>query len=217
MEQSLKTTLLPAFDDNYIFIIEDTKHGTCGVIDAGDPQPVLDYLKTHNKKLDFIFNTHHHHDHVGGNTTLKKATNCQIVGAKSDSSRIPEIDIELEDGDHFQFGAHTFQVLETPGHTIGHICYFCETNKDPVLFCGDTLFAMGCGRLLEGSAKDLFKSLEKIKTLPTNTRIYCAHEYTYNNGLFALDVSPNNQNILQRMEHVKTLRLENIPTIPSSL
>lgn len=206
---------LPVLEDNYIYLIHDPVSAETAVVDPALAQPVLDALNTENWSLTYIFNTHHHWDHVGANLELKEKTNCQILGFGADCSRIPGIDHHLKQGDEVKLGNQLGTVIETPGHTLGHIVYhFPESHA---LFCGDTLFSMGCGRLFEGSAEQMWHSLQHLKKLPHQTRIYCTHEYTQANARFALSLEPNNKQLLQRIHEVDFLRTKNKPTIPSTL
>ncbi|MGD7035577.1 hydroxyacylglutathione hydrolase [Methylotuvimicrobium buryatense] len=206
---------IPVLNDNYIYLAKDVASGLTAAVDPAVAGPVLDAIAEQGWRLDFILNTHHHGDHVGGNRELKKQTGCQIVGAKADKHRIPGIDIELSDGGHFRLGNSVFQIIETPGHTLGHIVYY--SAEDGILFCGDTLFAMGCGRLFEGTAEQMWHSLQKLRALPSVTRVYCAHEYTLNNGRFALTVEPDNTVLHQRMAEVRRMRESDQPTVPFSI
>ncbi|MBK66910.1 MAG: hydroxyacylglutathione hydrolase [Rickettsiales bacterium] len=223
---NLKITLLPAFNDNYIFMLEDRNNDRVAVVDPGDAEPVKKWLEDNHKKLDIILITHHHNDHIGGADELKKTYSAHVYGPKADLHRIKMIDTALIEDDNVTFGDITFKVSETKGHTTGHIVYFSDQTKfelnnqtynTPLLFCGDTVFAMGCGRLFEGSAQDMFKSFEKIKALPDSTKIFCAHEYTLANGKFALSIFPDNQNLIDRMETEKETREKNKPTVPTTL
>lgn len=201
--------------DNYIYLIHDPVSGETAVIDPAIPQPVLDVLTTKNWTLTYILNTHHHWDHVGANLDLKAKTNCQILASTVDFERTPGIDTGLKNGDEIKLGDQVAKVIATPGHTLGHIVYyFAESNA---LFCGDTLFSMGCGRLFEGSAEQMWHSLQQIKKLPKNTQIFCAHEYTQANGNFALTLDPDNQQLQQRVQQVAQLRANQKATIPSTL
>jgi len=212
---TLEIKILPMFDDNYGFIIKDEVSGQVATVDPGDPEVILNELKIQKWPLDFILNTHHHHDHIGGNKALKQETGCTIIGPQKDASRIPEIDIKVSEGSALKLGDHTIEVIETPGHTSGHICYhFCN---DKAIFVGDTLFAMGCGRLFEGTAEQMWHSLQKIASLPLDTDIYCAHEYTLKNGSFALTVDPDNKALQFRMEEVRQMRKRGEKTIPTNL
>jgi len=211
----LEIIQLPVLNDNYIYLIHDSVSKETAVVDPAIAQPVLDTLEQKNWSLTYILNTHHHFDHVGANLELKQKTNCQILASKVDQSRIPGIDRALEHGDQIQLGMHTAKIISTPGHTLGHIVYhFADENA---LFCGDTLFSMGCGRLFEGSAEQMWQSLQQLKALPKQTRIYCAHEYTQANGEFALSLEPNNQQLKLRIKQVEQLRAQNKSTIPSTL
>lgn len=211
----LEIIQLPVLNDNYIYLIHDPITAKTAVVDPAIAQPVLTALKSYNWTLDFIFNTHHHMDHVGANLELKQKTNCQILGCANDSLRIPGIDCELKPGDSLKLGTYTANVIATPGHTLGHIVYYFSSND--ILFCGDTLFSMGCGRLFEGSATQMWHSLQHLKKLPPQTRIYCAHEYTQDNARFALTLEPKNLKLQQRIQAIDLLRAANKPTIPSTI
>lgn len=211
----LKIIQLPVLTDNYIYLIHDLNSKQTAVVDPAVAEPVLKTLKEQGWELNYIFNTHHHGDHVGGNLELKTETGCKIVASKNDSHRIPGLDIAVSDGDFFQLGLHQISIIETIGHTSGHIAY--HFANDDLLFCGDTLFVMGCGRLFEGTAQQLWESLQKLKKLPETTKVYCAHEYSLNNGRFALSVEPDNQALQNRMVNIKQLRADNLATVPSTI
>ena len=206
---------LPALTDNYIYLLHDSITGETATVDPAVAEPVISTLQKKNWQLNYIFNTHHHGDHVGANLQLKQLTACKIVAAASDRNRIPGIDITVSEGETFTLGHHRFQVIATPGHTIGHLVYYCADSN--ALFCGDTLFSLGCGRLFEGSAEQMWQSLQKLKILPGNTRVYCAHEYTQANGRFALTVEADNLDLQQRVKEVAELRRQNLFTIPSTI
>ena len=211
----LEIIQIPVLNDNYIYILHEPESGETAVVDPAVSQPILDILSNKGWLLKYILNTHHHSDHVGANLALKQQTGCEILASDADFSRIPGIDKRLRHGDKISLGNQTAIVIATPGHTSGHIIFhFVESNA---LFCGDTLFSMGCGRLFEGTAEQMWESLQQIKKLPNQTHIYCAHEYTQANGEFALTLEPNNPQLLQRMQQVNELRAENKSTIPVSL
>ena len=211
-QNSLQIFQLPVLQDNYIYIIHDESVHKTAVVDPALSEPVDLFLIEKDWKLDFIFNTHHHWDHTGGNLELKKKWGCKIFGFKEDAYRIPGIDQYLQEGEEFTFGKFLCRVLFLPGHTLGHIAYwFLEENK---LFIGDTLFAMGCGRLFEGSPQQMFSSLEQVKSLPPETEVFCAHEYTEKNGRFALSIDSKNQDLENRMKEVKEKRKQKLSTIP---
>jgi len=211
----LKIVQLSVLSDNYIYLLHDSIDGVTAVVDPAESGPVLAALTKQDWGLDYILNTHHHWDHIGGNLELKDTTDCQVVGARSDRDRIPGIDIEVDEDDVFRLGQSEAKVLSVSGHTCGHIAYwFCD---DEALFCGDTLFAMGCGRLFEGSPAQMWQSLSKLKMLPGATRVYCAHEYTQANGRFALSVDPNNSALVERMRQVELSRSQGRPTVPSTI
>jgi hydroxyacylglutathione hydrolase len=206
---------LPVLNDNYIYLIHEPVSGKTAVVDPAVALPVLDTLSNKGWTLDYIFNTHHHWDHVGANLELKEKTGCQILASEADQSRIPGIDKGLKQGDEINLGNQVVTVIETPGHTLGHIIYHFPNSN--ALFCGDTLFSMGCGRLFEGSAEQMWHSLQQLKELPKETQIYCTHEYTLANGKFALTIEPDNQHLQQRVLQVKQLRELKKPTVPSTL
>ncbi len=211
----LEIIQLPVLNDNYIYIIHETDLNQTAVVDPAISAPVLEVLKNRGWSLDYIFNTHHHWDHVGANLELKDQTDCLIYASQIDRSRIPGIDKQLSHGDEVKLGNHVANVMAVPGHTLGHIVY--HFSKDNALFCGDTLFSMGCGRLFEGSAEQMWHSLQQFKQLPKQTKIYCAHEYTQANGKFALTIEPDNQQLQQRIQQVDRLRAENQATIPTTV
>ncbi len=211
----LEIIQLPVLKDNYIYLLHEPALNKTAVVDPAVSQPVLKTLKQKGWTLNYILNTHHHSDHIGANSDLQAATNCKIIAAKADQYRIPDIDIPVKEGDICSLGNEIITVIESPGHTLGHIVFYLENSNN--LFCGDTLFSMGCGRLFEGSAEQMWKSLQKIKALPKETRIYCAHEYTQANGAFALTLEPDNKALQQRIQQVNQLRKDNKPTIPTSI
>ena len=211
----LTITQIPVLTDNYIYLINDPVSGETAVIDPALAQPVLDVLEKKGWRLTYILNTHHHWDHVGGNLELKQKTGCKIIAAQADRGRIPGIDRGVGEDDVIALGQHQARVISTPGHTRGHVVY--HFAEDGALFCGDTLFVMGCGRLFEGTPEQMWNSLQKLKALPPSTRIYCTHEYTQTNGRFALSVEPDNPQLQQKMLEVQQLRAVNKPTVPSTI
>ena len=208
-------TPIPCLTDNYAYIINDNNSKTVGVVDPSESVPITNFLKKKNLKLDYILNTHHHFDHIGGNIELKKKYDAKIIGFKGDKHRIPGIDITLENNERWTFGNSKIKILHIPGHTLGHICFFFE--KEKIAFTGDTLFSLGCGRIFEGDYKQMLASLNKIKELPKDTKIYCGHEYTYKNAEFCMKYDGDNSNLKKRFEIIKKLRLNNLPTIPTTL
>ena len=207
----LKIELVPCLTDNYAYLIEEAQTGLCAVVDPSEAEPVRRALA--GRKLTYILNTHHHPDHVGGNLELKAQFGAQVVGPAMDRARIPGIDTGVDEASGWQFGPLAVQVLEIPAHTRSHIAFM----MDGAVFTGDTLFAMGCGRLFEGTAQMLWQALEKLTRLPDATRIYCGHEYTLNNGRFALTLEPGNAALKARMAEVELLRANHTPTIPSTM
>lgn len=206
---------IPVLSDNYVYLMREPQSGAVGVVDPAVHEPVLAELKKRDWTLTHIFNTHHHPDHVGGNMALKEATGCTIIGPEADAERIPGLDIAVADNEGINLGQETARVFDVPGHTRGHIAYWFA--KSQALFCGDTLFALGCGRLFEGTPAQMWDSLSKLRALPDDTRVYCAHEYTESNARFAVTVEPGNAALLTRYDAIKALRAAGKPTVPSSL
>lgn len=204
---------IPVLSDNYITLAHEPASGATAAIDPALAEPVLERLAAKGWTLTHILNTHHHGDHTGGNLELVRHTGCAVVGAARDSERIPGITMEVAEGDTFLLGAAAAMVLETPGHTSGHIAFWFPDSH--TLFCGDTLFSLGCGRLFEGSAEEMWASLRKLRDLPPNTIVYCAHEYTASNGRFARTVERDNPALKERLEQVEKLRAKGLPTIPT--
>ena len=199
--------------DNYLWLVRSGD--TVGIVDPAVPEPVLEALSERDWRLDWIINTHHHWDHTGANLALKEATGCRIVGPGHDRDRIPGIDVEVWDGDTWTFGEHTADVLFVPGHTRGHIAFhFGDAGR---LFCGDTLFLGGCGRLFEGTPAQMWTSLSRIRDLPGDTWVHCAHEYTASNLRFAVTIEPSNTKLLERIEEVRRRRDAGESTVPDRL
>jgi hydroxyacylglutathione hydrolase len=217
----MQVILLPALSDNYIFLLHDPEQNLAAVVDPAEAKPVLKQLKALNAKLVSIFNTHHHQDHVGGNSELlQHYPQAQVYAGAHDQGRIPGQQIFLQEGDKVEFAGRKASVLFVPGHTKAHIAYyFPPVTPDDTgeLFCGDTLFAGGCGRLFEGTPTQMVESLSKLKALPDNTRVWCAHEYTQKNLQFALRVDGDNQELKNRYAQVQDARRRKEPTVPSQL
>ncbi len=211
----LEIVTLPVLTDNYIYVIHDSVSQETAVVDPALAQPVLDILNKKGWQLNYIFNTHHHSDHIGGNLELKYKTGCEVIASKQDFHRIPGIDCSVNEGDRLSLGKHPVNVIFTPGHTLGHIVF--HFFEDAILFCGDTLFVMGCGRLFEGTAEQMWHSLQKLKALPPVTKVFCTHEYTVANGCFAMTVEPNNTVLQLHMIEVQRCRSQNKPTVPTTI
>jgi hydroxyacylglutathione hydrolase len=212
----LSVELIPAFTDNYIYLLRTEGSDAVGIVDAGDAAPALAELDRQGLTLTHIFNTHHHPDHVGGNAALKQRfPHATLIGPKSETGRIPGLDQPVGDGDIVPFGTVSFKVMTVPGHTTGHIAFWSEAGQ--AVFCGDTLFAMGCGRMFEGTPPQFWESLGRLKWLPSVTRVYCGHEYTQTNARFTLTVDPGNPAVTARAAEIDRLRAEGKPTIPSTI
>lgn len=206
-------TLIPVLNDNYAYLIEtDT---VTAIVDPGEAPPVIDALEAKGKSLDLILNTHHHGDHIAGNDALIEKYGATLIGPAAESARIKGMDKTVAEGDRFEIGGEAVEVLETPGHTSGHVVFYLPQAK--ALFSGDTLFSMGCGRLFEGTPDQMWQSLQKIMALPDDTQIYCGHEYTKANGMFCMNIEPDNGDLKQRMDDVVTLREAGQPTLPVTL
>ena len=206
---------IPVLSDNYVYLARDTATGACAVVDPAVADPVLEEAARLGWRITHILNTHHHGDHVGGNRAIQAATGCTIVGPKADRTRIPGIEVEVDDGDRYALGEAVAEVFFVPGHTRGHIAYWFPDSH--ALFCGDTLFALGCGRLFEGTPEQMWHSLDKLRALPEDTRVYCAHEYTQANARFALSVDPDNAALRERAKDIDLARARGEPTVPSTL
>ncbi len=211
----MKVEIIPCLQDNYSYLIIDNDKQEACVVDPSEAKPIINYLSGKNINLKYILNTHHHYDHIGGNTELKKKFGSVVLGFNGDAKRIPEIDILLKDNETWDGGNFKAKIIHIPGHTTGHICfYFFEEN---LLFTGDTLFSLGCGRIFEGTYEQMYDSLNKLKSLPKETKIYCGHEYTLNNSKFCLEHDSENSSLLKKIEFIKKQRNNNLPTIPSTL
>ena len=207
---------LPAFTDNYLWLLQDPQRQHCAIVDPGDAQPVLQWLATNpDWQLTDILVTHHHADHVGGVASLKAATGARVWGPALEN--IPQRDVALEDNQHIRILGLDWQVMHVPGHTLGHIAYYHADAQQPLLLCGDTLFAAGCGRLFEGTAEQMHHSLSRLAALPDQTLVYCTHEYTLSNLRFACAVEPQNQEISQRFAEVSQLREKNLISLPTTI
>ncbi len=206
--------IIPCLSDNYSYLIHETETGTTSIVDPSEFNACEKIIKKY-KKLDFILNTHHHADHVGANLELKKKYNSKILGLNSDKNRIPGIDILLEENQKYKIGNLEFKVIFIPGHTKGHIAFFFE--KEKIAFTGDTLFSLGCGRVFEGTHEEMFNSLNKIKNLPPDTKVYCGHEYTKSNLNFCLKYDSNNTHLKHKKIEIEKKLNSNQPTIPSTI
>ncbi|MGD2131695.1 MAG: hydroxyacylglutathione hydrolase [Maricaulaceae bacterium] len=212
---ALEVHMFPCLSDNYGFLAHDPGSGETVAIDTPDPVAYVRAAESKGWTITQIWNTHHHADHAGGNEMLKSATGAKITGPGKDSARIPGMDVGVTEGDTVQLGGKTARVLETPGHTTGHIVYVFD--EDRVAFVGDTMFALGCGRLFEGTPEVMWPSLQKLLALPDDTKIYCAHEYTQANARFALTVEPGNEALKERAAMIDKLRADNVPTVPTTI
>jgi hydroxyacylglutathione hydrolase len=212
---TLQIYQFPCLSDNYGVLIHDANARVTASIDAPQADGVRAALKEKGWTLTHILTTHHHADHTGGNAALKAETGCTVIGPRGEAAKIPGIDTKVGEGDTFTFGTHQVRVLETPGHTAGQVNYFIPSAK--VAFCGDTLFAIGCGRVIEGTPEMMWNSLKKLMALPADTAVYCGHEYTQANAAFALTIEPGNPALQKRAREVDELRAAGKPTLPTSI
>ena len=211
----MRIEIISCLQDNYSYLIIDETNNNACVVDPSEAKPIINFLENKNIKLKYILNTHHHYDHIGGNKELKKKYKSKVIGYKNDAHRIPEIDILVEDGQIWKKDNFEAKIFHIPGHTSGHICF--HFYNDNFLFTGDTLFSLGCGRLFEGTYKDMFDSLNKIKSLPENTSIFCGHEYTLQNSKFCIKYDPDNLALKNKIDDIEKKLKNNLPTVPSIL
>ena len=206
--------IIPCLQDNYSYLIIDENNNAC-VIDPSEAKPVIDLVERKKINLKYILNTHHHYDHIGGNEELKKKYNSIVVGYKDDAERIPGINVLVENNQVWKNDNFEAKIIHIPGHTTGHISFHFFNEK--LIFTGDTLFSLGCGKIFEGTYQEMFESLNKIKSLPADTKIYCGHEYTLQNSKFCIKHDPENINLQNKMLEIAEKLEKAQPTIPSTL
>ncbi|WP_417592750.1 hydroxyacylglutathione hydrolase [Parasphingorhabdus sp.] len=211
----LEIIRIPVLSDNYIWLVHEAESGETMVVDPAVAEPVLAEADRRGWKITQIWNTHWHPDHTGGNAAIKDATGCLITGPAAEQERIPTLDRLVKEGDTVKLGEVIAEVIDVPAHTAGHIAFYIPSEN--VAFVGDTLFAMGCGRLFEGTAEQMYDNMRKLESLPDNTKVYCAHEYTQSNGEYALVAEPDNFALKERMAEVLTLRARGEPTVPTTI
>ncbi len=215
MARELSVEMIPALTDNYIYLIHDPSDDSAAVVDPGEAAPVRAALAARGWRLTHILNTHHHGDHISGNVALSAETGALLIGPAADAHRIPGLRHGAVDGETLKLGRWTAEVIATPGHTKGHVAYYVP--EAGAVFCGDTLFALGCGRLFEGTAAEMWASLVRLRALPGDTRVYCGHEYTAANAGFATTVDPDNAALAARARTVAALAAAGTPTVPSTI
>lgn len=211
----LEVIRISVLSDNYVWLARDTATDMVTVVDPAVAEPVLECAQQRGWTISQIWNTHWHPDHTGGNAAIKATTGCTIYGPAAEAERIPTLDVHLRDGDRVSLGNCTANVIDVPAHTAGHIAYHCAA--DHAVFVGDTLFAMGCGRLFEGTAEQMFGNMRWLATLPNETMVYCAHEYTQSNGRYALVAEPDNAELAARMIEVDAMRARGEATVPTTI
>lgn len=212
---ALEIVRIPVLSDNYVWLVHEADSGETMVVDPAVAAPVLAEANARRWKITQIWNTHWHPDHIGGNAEIKEATGCTITGPAAEAARIPTLDVQVKEGDTVRLGNVEAQVIDVPAHTAGHIAY--HFAEDKVAFVGDTLFAMGCGRLFEGTAEQMYANMRKLEALGDDTAIYCAHEYTLSNGRFALTVEPANLPLIERVNEVTAMRERGEATVPTTI
>jgi hydroxyacylglutathione hydrolase len=212
---NLDVVRIPVLSDNYVWLVREAATGAVMVVDPAVAEPVLAEADNRGWTITHIWNTHWHPDHTGGNAAIKAATGCAITGPAAEAGRIPTLDVQVRGGDVVTLGTTKARVIDVPAHTAGHIAFHFE--DEGIAFVGDTLFAMGCGRLFEGTAAQMFDNMRKLEALPDNTVIYCAHEYTQSNGRYALTAEPSNAALIARMKDVNAARARGEPTVPTTI
>ena len=211
----MRIEIIKCLQDNYSYLIIDETNYIACVVDPSESAPIINFIKNSNIKLRYILNTHHHYDHIGGNLKLKQKYGSKIVAFKNDKDRIPGIDIFVEDNQIWKADNFEAKIYHTPGHTSGHIAF--HFFKEKIIFTGDTLFSLGCGRIFEGTPKEMFESLNKLKRLPKDTQIYCGHEYTLQNSNFCIQQDSNNSKLKDKIIMIKKKLDNGLPSIPSIL
>ena len=211
----MEVEIISCLKDNYSYLVIDKGNNSACIVDPSESEPIIEIIEKKKINLKFILNTHHHYDHVGGNEMLKKKFGAKIIGFKNDKNRIPFVDILLEDNEIWKNLNFEFKVFHIPGHTSGHICFYFY--KDNIVFSGDTLFSLGCGRIFEGTYEQMYYSLNKFKELPKETKVYCGHEYTLQNSVFCATYDKNNDELNKKILEIKSKRDRNLPTIPSTI
>ena len=211
----MKIKIIKCLQDNYSYLIIDETNLNACVVDPSESKPIIDFVENNNITLKYILNTHHHFDHVGGNLELKKKYNSKVIGFIGDKNRIPEIDTLVDDQEIWQEDNFEAKIYHIPGHTSGHIAFYFFKEKK--IFTGDTLFSLGCGRIFEGTHEQMFNSLNKIKKLPSDTEIYCGHEYTLQNSNFCFANDSQNLKLKEKITSIKKKLKNNLPTIPTTL
>lgn len=212
---SLTIVAVPVLSDNYVWLMHDAVINETVVIDPAVAEPVLAAAKTRGWRITQIWNTHWHPDHVGGNAAIKAATGCRVTGPAAEAAKIDTLDVAVGEGDIVTLGGLRAEVWEVPAHTAGHIAYYLPSAS--VIFVGDTMFAMGCGRLFEGTAAQMFVNMQRFATLPDETSVYCAHEYTLSNGRYAVVAEPGNPAVAERLAEVEAARARGEPTVPTTI
>ncbi|MCR5870870.1 MULTISPECIES: hydroxyacylglutathione hydrolase [unclassified Sphingomonas] len=211
----IEVVRIPALSDNYIWMAHDPASGETIVVDPAAADPVLEGAAARGWTITAIWNTHWHPDHTGGNAAIKAATGCTVIAPAAESAKIPTADRLVAEGDMVMLGTFQAEVIDVPAHTAGHIAYHLPEAE--IVFVGDTLFAMGCGRLFEGTAAQMFANMQRLAALPGDTTVYCAHEYTQSNGRYALVAEPDNAALIARMAEVDAMRAQGLPTVPTSI
>lgn len=216
-DPALEIELIPVLSDNYVYRIKDSETGEVGVIDPGEAEPVLEALERSEDqgRLDWIILTHHHHDHIGGVEAVRARTGAKVAGAAADAHRLPALDAKLTPDEDWTFGGQLVEIIDAPGHTIGQIALHFPRAK--ALFSGDSLFALGCGRLIEGTALQMWTALSAFAALPPETQVYCGHEYTQANAKFALTIEPENAALVDRSKQIDAARAAGKPTLPTTI